>query len=81
MPDNVSPSENNMSCEDVRAELHSLISNELDESEVTPVLEHLKHCKKCRGAMSEHAELAGVLMEHLPSITRTVFKPYFRRYN
>ena len=81
MLDNVSPSDNQMSCENVRDELHALICNELDEAEAIPVLEHLKGCQSCRQAMGEHAKLAGIMTEHLPSITRTVFKAYFNRYN
>ena len=37
-----------INCEDAKEKISALIDNEIEESEVTPVLSHLESCYKCR---------------------------------
>jgi anti-sigma factor RsiW len=80
MPDSLSEPNRKLTCEEVRDELHSLVMNELEEWEAEPILIHLAGCRACRQALSEHAQLAGALSEHMPALTHKLFKPYYR-YN
>ncbi len=70
-----------MTCEEVRDLLHALVTNELEDEEVRPVLSHLVDCDGCRAAMAEHVRLVGKLREHMPSIGKLYFKAGRRMYD
>jgi len=65
-----------MACEDVLDLLHAFVTNELEEDEIRPILQHLGQCDSCRAAMADHVKIVGVLRANMP----TLVKPYFSRF-
>lgn len=62
-----------MECEEVLDLLHAFVTNELEEDEIRPILQHLGLCDSCRSAMADHVKIVGVLRANMPSLV----KPYF----
>ena len=38
-----------MECEDAKLKVQALVDNELEEDEITPVIDHIQSCYRCRG--------------------------------
>ena len=76
MPRRKQSTESVMACEEVLDLLHAFVTNELEEEETRPLLQHLGTCDSCRAAMAEHVKIVGVLRANMPSLV----KPYFTRF-
>jgi len=70
-----------MVCEEVLDLLHAFVTNDLEEDDVRPILQHLGQCESCRAAMADHVKIVGVLRANLPSLVKPYFKVYRGRPN
>lgn len=65
-----------MACDEVLDLLHAFVTNDLEEEDIRPILQHLGACDSCRAAMADHVKIVGVLRANMPSLV----KPYFQAY-